>query len=186
MGLREFSQQACYTLKSFREYACMPNVYFHDLPAYRLTEEAYYKARDKEIAAFVADARKGLAPSLEREKELTKDMEQHYYDKYSPWDFNEIIGYVRLHFMGSQVRGEYFGVKRDRLVRTRTKTLVHQTPKLAPEHEIPRDATNEQILQVILDYVDACRKEERSRYLDSSWLHSVGPFIDWNALMKSG
>jgi hypothetical protein len=58
----------------------MPFVYFHDLPVYRLSEEAYYQARDKWIAAFVTDARKGLGPSPEREKQLTKDMEQHHYD----------------------------------------------------------------------------------------------------------
>src|SRR5690242_19434460 len=105
----------------------MACVYFHDMPVYRLAEEAYYRVRDAEIAAFVSDARRGLASSAQREKELTASMEQHDYDKYGPWQFNEIIGYVRLHFLGSQVRGEYFSVDSSRLVRTRTKTLVYRT-----------------------------------------------------------
>ena len=40
-----------------------------------------------------------------------------------PWIFNEIVGYIRLHFMGNQVRGEYFAVQRKRIVRTRRKQL---------------------------------------------------------------
>lgn len=170
--------------------ACRSNlmayVYFHDLPVYRLTEDAYYSARDAEIAAFVADAARGLKPSTERKKELTLTMEQHHYDKYGPWNFNEIIGYLRLHFLGSQVRGEYLSVKRSRLVRTRTKTLVYRTHKLAPEHQVPRDATNEQILGVILGYVQACRLEEPRRFFDDTWLITIGPRVDWNAVMYSG
>jgi hypothetical protein len=163
----------------------MPFVYFHELPVYRLSEEAYYQARDKWIAAFVTDARKGLGPSPEREKQLTKDMEQHHYDKHGPWQFNEIIGYLRLYFDGSQVLGQYLSVKRNRLVQTRTKTLVFRTHKLAPENSVPRDATNEQILQVINNYVAACCKEEPRRYFDDTWLRIVGPFVDWNSVMKS-
>jgi hypothetical protein len=161
-------------------------VYFHDLPVYRLSEKAYYKRRDEEISAFVADAFSGLSFSPQQEQNLTLRMEQHYHDKYGPWLFNEIIGYVRLHFLGSQVRGEYFSVERDRLLRTRTKTMVYRTHKLAPEEDVPRDATNEQILKVILDYVDQCRKEKPRRYFDDTWLRTIGPMVDWNTVMKSG
>jgi hypothetical protein len=91
---------------------------------------------------------------------------------------------VRLHFLGSQVRGEYFSVKRDRVVQTHTKVLVYRTHKLAPEHRVPHDATIEQILQVILDYVDACRKENPRRYFDDAWLRTVGSIVDRNAVTR--
>jgi hypothetical protein len=64
--------------------------------------------------------------------------------------------------------------------------MVYRTHKLAPEEDVPRDATNEQILQVILDYVDQCRKEEPRRYFDDTWLRTIGPMVDWNTVMKSG
>jgi hypothetical protein len=41
------------------------------------------------------------------------------------------------------------------------------------------------ILQIILNYVDACRKEQPRRYFDDFWLRTIGPFVDWNAVMKS-
>jgi hypothetical protein len=164
----------------------MPCVYFHDLPVYRVDEDTYYRARDKWISDFLAEARPGLGPTPKREKQLQTDMEQYCYDKHGPWLFNEIVGFVRLHFLGSQVRGEYFSPRRKRLVRTRAKVLVYRTHKLAPEHNVPRDATNEQILDVVLEYIEACRKEEPRRHFDDSWLRTVGPMVDWNAVMRSG
>ena len=164
----------------------MPCVYFHDLPVYRLTEDAYYAAREKYAADFVADTFRHGGGTPESIKRLTESMKQHDYDKHGPWRFNEIIGYVRLHFLGTQVRGEYYAVKRSRHVLTRTKTLVYHTHKLAPEHQVPRDATNEEILQVIREYVDACRREEPRRHLDDSWLRTAGRFVDWNSVMRSG
>jgi hypothetical protein len=160
-------------------------VYFHDLPVYRLREEKYHADRDKYVDNFVAQTFQHANPKPKAVKGLRMDIEQHLYEKYGPWQFNEIIGYVRLYFRGSQILGEYYSVARKRLVLTRCKTLVARTHKLAPEDYVPRGATNEEILQVILDYVDACRKEVPRRYFDDSWLRTIGPFVDWNAIMKS-
>jgi hypothetical protein len=166
------------------------NVHFYDLPVYRLAEVAYNAASDKSVADFVENTFRNTDRSSERVqkaiKQLTTNMKQHDYDKFGPWRFNEIIGYVRLHFLGSQVRGEYFAVSKKKVVLTRKKTLIYQTHKLAPELTIPRDATNEQILNVILEYVDRCRKEEPRRHFDDALLRKIGPFVDWNAVMRSG
>ena len=45
----------------------MPCVYFHDLPVYRLPEEAYHASRDKFVADFVADTSATAIPSPSRE-----------------------------------------------------------------------------------------------------------------------
>lgn len=164
----------------------MSQIYFHDLPVYRLSEEDYYKSREAKIAASIANTERGITPSPEVRKHIADMIKQHDYDKYGPWQFNEIIGYVRLHFLGSQVRGEYFSVKRGRVVFTRQKTLIYRTHKLAPEHQVPRGATNEQILLAILGYVKDCRKEEPRRFFDDSWLRTIGPMVDWNAIMYPG
>ena len=124
----------------------------------------------------MADTFRNSSPRPDSVKRLTESIKQHDYDKYGPWRFNEIIGYVRLHFLGSQVRGEYFSVGREQLVLTRQKTLVYSTHKLAPEQSVPRDATNDEILRVILGYVDACRKEEPRRHFDDAWLRTIAPW----------
>lgn len=142
--------------------------------------------RDKEILGSVEEAWRGSPQLSDEKKHHETHLKQHYYERFGPWEFNEIVGYVRLHFLGSQVRGEYYAVRRKRLVRTRTKTMVYQTHKLAPEREIRRGATNEEILQVILEYVEACRREEPRRVFDDEWLRTIGPMVDWNGVMKRG
>jgi hypothetical protein len=95
------------------------------------------------------------------------------------WRYNEIIGYIRLHFLGSQIRGEYFGVRSKRIVRTRKKVLEYKTWKLAVEMDIPGDSTNEQILKLIREYIDDCRKELKGRHIDSELIEIIGPYVDW-------
>jgi len=159
----------------------MSNLYFHDLPVSRLTSEAYYVEQDKKIAAFIATE---MIPQR-HVKTLTRDLQQHANEKYGPWEFNEIIGYIRLHFLGSQIRGEYYGVEKRRYVRSRQKTMLYHTRKLAPERHLRPHATNQEIFQVILQYVEDCRRELPRRYVDDENLRRVGPFIDWNALRIS-
>ena len=63
------------------------------------------------------------------------------------WEYNEIIGYIRLYFFGTQVRGEYWGVNSKRVVRTRKKTLEYKTWKLAPEIDLHREPDSFQYFQ---------------------------------------
>ncbi len=91
---------------------------------------------------------------------------------------------MRLHFLGSQIRGEYFGVAKKRIVRTRTKVLESRTWKLAPEIAIPGASTSSDIFRLILEYVDRCRKELRGRYVDSELPETVGRHLDWRRLWE--
>jgi hypothetical protein len=158
---------------------------FHDLPVYRLTQDAYHEERDAYLDKHVQSIFPGQLSSKQA-KRLRENLEGHLYDVNGPWRFNEIVGYVRLHFVSGQVRGEYFGVNKKRLVLTRKKTLVWNTFKLAPEIDIPRDADSAGILQTIIEYVDACRKELPRRFIDDEWLRTVGPYVDWLSLWKAG
>lgn len=156
--------------------------YFHNLPVYRLERAAYYADQERRASAFVDSL--GYSDAAVR-KQLFEQMKQHDHDKHGPWDFNEIIGHVRLHFMGSQVRGEYFCNRKKRHTLTRTKVLLYSTHKLAPELDIRGEATNEEILNVILEYVEDCRKEEPRRHFDDRWLRNVGPFVDWRGILRA-
>ncbi len=101
------------------------------------------------------------------------------------WRYNEIIGYIGLHFLGSQVRAEYYGVNRRRIVRTRTRQLEYRTWKLAPEVEIPRDATDSDIFAAVREYVEACRGEVKGRFIDDSELATLGLYINWRELYRA-
>jgi hypothetical protein len=151
--------------------------YFFDLPVYRLPGERYYVER----GAFVDRHMQPIGHS-----QLDESFRGHLEYAYGgPWQFNEIIGYIRLFFLGSQVRGEYFGVQQKRIVRTRRKTMMLLELKLVPEMKIPPNATSAQIFTVISDYVQRCKNQLKKRIVDDSLLTKVGPFVDWKRLIAS-
>ncbi len=167
----------------------MSILYFADIPIYRLHEKKYYKERD----AFIDKAMYGETPEArefrrafyERNKDNKILHMDHLKKQYGGiWRFNEIVGYVRLHLLGMQVRGELFMVDAKRVVRSRKKLLIYQTHKVALERDIPLNASNEEIFEVILQYIADTRQELKPRYVDSSLFELIGKFVDWKALLK--
>ena len=102
------------------------------------------------------------------------------------WRYNEIIGYIRLHFLGTQIRGEYYAVRAKRIVRTRRKEFEYKTWNLAGEISIPPDASNEEIFDAVRRYVGRCRGVLTRRVVDDESLEALGPHIDWQALFTKG
>jgi hypothetical protein len=167
----------------------MPWRYFFDLPVYRLPRDKYYEARNKYIenALFRAGS-----PDEEYLRQLDKAdpsrnvaFRDHLQRSYGGcWEFNEIIGYIRLHFLGSQVRGAYFAVAKQRIMRTRTKTLEYRTWKLAPEIDIEHPFGKIEVLSAVHQYIDDCKRELSNRYIDTSKFDTLAPHIDWEALYR--
>ena len=164
-----------------------PIKFFYDVPVYRLPADEYYRQRKRYIEDNL------FPPNLPYRNELIAEdqadpkpnsfMRDHLAKSYGGmWQFNEIIGYIRLHFLGTQVRGEYYAVLRKRIVRTRQKVLEYHTWKLVPEREVWDSSSSDKIYSVILDYIEDCRSELKNRYIDSSILESIGPYVDWKAL----
>ena len=143
--------------------------YFFDLPVYRIPRERYYEERETFLDKH----------SSSKGDSAIRDHLQRVYG--GPWEFNEIIGYIKLHFLGSQIRGEYFAVRRKRIVRTRRKLLEFQTWKLAPEISVNPESSVT-ILESIYSYIGACRKEIPRRYIDTEMFDALAPFVNWKAL----
>lgn len=163
--------------------------YFFDVPVYRLPEERYYRERDKYIESAIYPEGSPFNEATQAKESADPNrniaFRDHLQRTYGGcWRFNEIIGYIRLHFHGSQVRGEYYGVRKKRVVRTRTKALEYQTWKLAPEIDVPYPHTNDGIFETVREYLKACRKELRGRHVDTELFELVGKHIDWCSLYK--
>ena len=100
------------------------------------------------------------------------------------WNYNEIIGYIRLHILGTQIRGEYFAVNKKRILRTRNRQLEFKTWKLAPEVEIQDPFNDTNILAAIYQYIDDCRRELPSRFIDSEVFDGLSGFVNWERLFN--
>ena len=160
---------------------------FFDIPVYRLSKEDYHAEFEKFLRKHEAGFDPQSAVLLERQKQDDPAHERCRRERLldgfgGPWQFNEIVGYVRLHFLGSQVRGALWMVNKTRLVKTRKKQLCFRTDKVAPELDIPLHATNENIFQTIMRYVERAKAELRPRFLDTSVLERIGGFVNWKAM----
>ena len=161
---------------------------FLDIPVYRLPEDDYYAERNAYADAGMTKhplsttpASPSTAPRLSPQDAAMLD---HLFQSYGgPWRYNEIIGYLRLHFLGSQVRAEHWRVQRKRIVRTRRKVFDFDHWKLAPETELPVDGTSEEIFAAVMEHVQDCKAELKGRYVDTSTLETLGPYIDWRGLL---
>ena len=167
----------------------MGEKYFFDIPVYRLTQEQYYK----DLGAYIEKNMYSGSPShnklkkkiYEKEPERKQNMEQHLRETYGgAWDYNEIIGWIQLRFLGRQIRGEYLRVKAKRIVRTRKKVFEWDTWKLAPEIDIPEEANNTEIFHLINEYLSDCKKELKGRHLDTNRLDLIGSYVDWRSLLN--
>lgn len=163
--------------------------YFYDIPVYRLPDVRYYRERDEYIEGLIypkdSPFNEAIIAKEAADPNCNIANRNHLQRSYGGcWQFNEIIGYIRLHFFGSQVRGEYFTVRKKRVVHTRTKTLEYHTWKLAPEADIPYPFTNQDIYTTVLEYLSACRKKLPRRHIDTELFEIIGPHVDWCGLLE--
>lgn len=157
--------------------------YFFDIPVYRLSYEDYKNEVNKSI--------KGNYYYFFINKDGTKKnelitFESHYAKsiKYHDiWDYNEIIGYIKLYILGTQVRGKYYQHKSTRIRKTRTKSFIFKTHKLTPEINI-HNKTNSEIYILILDYLENCKLELKKRFIDIDNFRNIGQYVDWNKLIE--
>ena len=152
--------------------------YFYDIPVYRLEQDKYNNEREKYIDE--------LTHMDKHDHNRYVELRSYYFKHYGgAWLYNEIIGYIRLHFLGTQVRGEYFSTNRKRIRKTRCKQFEYKTWKLVPERNVPDSSPSKEIFSIVREYVDECRKDLKGRYIDSSGLETIGPYVDWKALYET-
>src|SRR4051794_15212978 len=90
-----------------------------DLPVYRLPEDCYNTERNAHIDAVMTQSPLPTTPpnpsTAENLAGPDATMRDHLFEAYGgAWQYNEIIGFLRLHFLGSQIRAEYWRVNRKR------------------------------------------------------------------------
>jgi hypothetical protein len=171
----------------------MIGLHFFDVPVYRLPEGQYYVERNRYVERW-----------LFGETEAEHEMKTDFYDRNpdqaikfrdhlersygGAWIFNEIVGYIRLYFLQNQILGELWMVNAKRLVRTRKKTFVWKTWKVVAEIDIPCGSNSDHIYKLILGYLDDAQSELRRYYrrcyVDKTTFVRIGPYVDWNRLLR--
>lgn len=165
----------------------MADVHFLDLPVYRLPEDKYYEQQKAHIDEVTGTIEATMQEMMARSQDVDFVRKQNWRDRVAEsyggmWRYNEIIGYIRLFFFMTQIRGEYYAVKAKRIVRSRRKLFEFKTWTFSAEVNIPVKASSEEIFAAVRKYVARCKKELPRRYVDDAQLETLGPHIDWQAL----
>jgi hypothetical protein len=161
--------------------------YFFDVPVYRLARDKY-EAEQKAYIESVMFETETLREYYGQNRDQAEMMHEHLWKRYGgPWQFNEIIGYIRLYFYGSQIRGEWWRLDAKRVTRTRTKMFLNLAWKVVYEEEIPSGSTSKQIYELILFYLKRAQEDKNLKrfYIDTSVFERIGPCVDWKAAFQA-
>jgi hypothetical protein len=157
---------------------------------YRLAQAKYEADQEahvqKQMDKLTQDyyVKKMYADDPQEESQMRDHLRTNYGGR---WHFNEIIGYIRLYFYGTQVRGEWWRISAKRVTRTRTKRFEWRHWKVVYEEEIPPDSSSAQIYALILRYLARAQQNEHLQrfHVDTSVFERIGPHVDWRAAFKA-
>lgn len=162
---------------------------FYDIPVYRLPEQKYESDLQTYIELHMLGKegeRESRRLFYDNDPERKLRVHNHLWKNYGgAWQFNEIIGYIRLYFSGSQVLGDYWQIDAKRIVKTRRKRFVWITYKIVPERDIPADSTNQEIYEIIMEYLSEARSKLKNRFVDTTLFETIGPFLDWRGVYEN-
>ena len=104
-----------------------------------------------------------------------------------PWDFNQIIGYLRLFTEGWGVGGHIWLAEGQRYSRRMpNKTLYLRTYSNVLGTYLPREATSPEIYKHVLENIEAYARSHARRFYDLSVFKRIGPCIDWAGMHRDG
>ena len=157
--------------------------YFLAVPVYRIKQDKYYSDMENDFEKLISKAWDD--DFRQKNPNLVQNYKSYHRSSYGgDWECNEIVGYIKLHFLGTQVRGEYWETIPKRKVKTKRKQFEYKTHKLAAEVGI-RKQTKDGIIQAVEEYLARCKKEVKNRHIDLREFDALKNFIDWPALYKA-
>lgn len=155
----------------------------YDLPIYRLPENKYNSERDNWIdhQIYPPDTDKTKTKNYYKNNpDALIHRKSDLFKSYGgAWRYNEIIGYLRLHLLGNQIRAELFKVDAKKIRKTRRKVLEFKTHKFSCELNISRNASSKEILTVIQQYIHNCQKQLGSHIIDKSLFENIAEYVNW-------
>ena len=157
--------------------------YFMVIPVYRLSETKYFSQMNEDFEKLLS--RTWDESFRQSTQGLVENWRKNHRSHYGgDWEFNEVIGHIKLFFLGSQVRGEYWGTEPRRKVKTRKKQFEFKAHKLVAEREI-WDKTSDGILAAIEEYLSRCKKELKGRHIDLREFEALKDHVNWLSVHKA-
>lgn len=161
----------------------LKELYFFELPIYRTSIEQFYQEVEKYIDKKFSKLNDFSKDYYENNPKEKLGWEQgHRKDYGSIWEYNDIIGYIKLYFYGTQVRGEYWSVTAKRIVKTKKKDFICKDWSFGPAISVHFENDSLGIYNKIIELIDFFKKQLKNRFVNTSKFDAIGPHIDWKRM----
>jgi hypothetical protein len=161
-----------------------------ELPVYRCTEEQHYRDQKCRCDAAVQPIKQSLqtVPNIspERVAQELEDFRNSWLQREEyMWDFNEVVGWIRLYARAGSIGASLFVVNqrvsksmvRKRFVWDSSNFLVMSVYENQSNSEIFRN-----LKELVID--ESHSRFKGRRYIDIGVLDIIGPHLDWAALTR--
>ena len=156
--------------------------YFFEIAVYRNSEDEFNsdleKARKKHKERLSSEL--GILP----ETETYKRSVEAFTGQYGSWRYNQVIGWIRLYSLGTQIRGEYWFVKAKRIHRNMKDRYFFNHGK-AFEINLSQHDSSEEIFLQVSNQLENLKQEKpfKGRHIDLEAFLTAGVYMNWRRLL---
>jgi hypothetical protein len=160
-----------------------------EIPIYRCSDEQHRKEEQERFESWIEPFEAGYylgGRTPERVKIWDEHRERSYSDMTTKWDFNEIVGWIRLYTWPGNIRAYLFFVK-ERITKVmRRKTFDTRRGNFIEMRTYPEQSNEEILVELRARILAGVAEHRRLRrlYVDLGVLDVLGPHIDWIGLTK--
>jgi len=156
--------------------------YLFEIAIYRTSPSNYYSEMDTAKQIYLDK----LHISSEKNPETYRVAEQ-YFDReiWSPWYFNQAIGWFQLYVFGTSIRVEYYFINAERISKfVKYKRFLWQGK--AFELNPSNSESSKDIYENIRDNFRNLNSEKpfKGRYIDIEKFENVGPHLNWRTILS--
>jgi len=164
----------------------MRDKYIFDIPVYRKSPSEF----DAEINIAMARRVENIVSYDPERRQLDRETHQRLHhaviaESGGPWQFNQIVGWLRLFVEGGKIGCHPWWVDAKRLSRRmRHKRLYLKTTSDVLGIHLRNESSHE-IFDILLKRLSEKAEEPpyKNRYVDLDVFRRVGPFIDWRGMI---
>jgi hypothetical protein len=157
-----------------------------ELPVYRCTEEQYYREQDADYKSAAQEYERILQRAGHTPKGVAEQMKAFRIGwKRYPWDFNEVVGWIRLYVRAESIGAALFVVK-TKISRNMARKKFAWDSSNFIEIPVSEGQSSAEIFDVLRNSIIAenLRRFKGKRYVDTGILDVLGPYVDWVVLTQ--
>lgn len=163
----------------------MKENWFFEIPIYRYTPEKFSQECEKKMQRHKEWLYETSAIPQANAPKVYRLAEERIRAEHGHWQYNQIVGWLRLLAMRSQLQGEYYFVDAKRITKNvGSKQMVWQGK--AFEVHIDPEQSSADIFDELCEALNHLQKEKpfKGHFLNMELFLNIGPYVDWRALIQ--